>query len=79
MIKDLQKEIDRLRKQAEQKKHDDEIDSLKEELKKERAKNEASSKKSLVAKASGLAAIMALGLGSFGYFGVAVSASTCEA
>ena len=37
-IKDLQKEIDRLRKQAEQKKHDDEIDSLKEELKKERAK-----------------------------------------
>ncbi len=67
-IKDLQKEIDRLRKQAEQKKHDDEIDSLKEELKKERAKNEASSKKSLVAKASGLAAIMALGLGSFGYF-----------
>lgn len=67
-IKDLQKEIDRLRKQAEQKKHDDEIDSLKEALKKERAKNEASSKKSLVAKASGLAAIVALGLGSFGYF-----------
>lgn len=37
-IKDLQKEIDRLRKQAEQKKHDDEIDSLKEELKRKSKK-----------------------------------------
>ncbi|QIA88637.1 hypothetical protein [Lactobacillus johnsonii] len=71
-IQDLQDEIRRLRSEKEKKaaeeKNKAEITNLKAELKKEREKNEASKRKTLVAKVSGLAAVMMLGLGGFGIY-----------